>query len=238
MKATTVNFYIQSSNRYRMEELMLEWCAEHWVPDGTTERNGRAMISKTHKGWTVIYDEAVETNPSLLDPLGIRLSSDLASFVVAAVVYDHEVFTYTIYDDTGRLVNEYISDPAYRQELFEDSDQEWASEEIVDEQDMDSEEDVWDDTAWREDPSPSYWKRPDIHLLEELSAHEMADADMFMELLGAPENGLNLADELLEEFALLLGMEESSVGLSYRDWIEFAADAFDNEFTHIQVTKS
>jgi hypothetical protein len=234
MKITTANFYIQSTNRYRMEEIMKEWCMEHTVPDGTTERNGRAIVSPIHNGWTVIYDEAVENNPPLLDPLGIRLSNDLASYVIAAVVYDQEVFTYTVYDDTGRVVDEYLSDPNYRTLLR--SDAEWDEGESADRYD-DELDNGRNDDDWGGETTAAYWKRPDVQLLEELSAHDMADADMFAELLGDLENGLSLADELLEEFALLLGMDEQYIGLSYRDWIEFAADASNDESTHIHVSK-
>jgi hypothetical protein len=223
MDTMIVNYYIRGTNRLRMEEIMREWCGEHRVTDGPAERQGRALISPMHQGWTVIYDETVEQKASLLDALGVRLSLELGVYVIAVRIYQREVLAYTVYDETGRVVDEYISDPGYASALMGNYG------------DMDDiETDGIGEVNTMEDQThSSRIFKPDIHLLEELSSFPMADADMFHELLNFTEVGVALVDELLEEFALLLGIHEEHIGLGYRDWIEFLDGEATKEFIHI-----
>jgi PAS domain-containing protein len=218
MGLTMVNYYVRSSNRFRMAEIMQEWCGEHRVTDGPAERQGRALISPAHQGWTVIYDESVERQAALLDALGVRLSSELGVDVIAVRIYNHEVLAYTVYDDTGRVVDEYISEP----------DQTFVLKGIGDPDDMD---DIADDMEHPTDFARMF--RSDVKLLEELASSPMADADMFRELLDHTKDGVALADELLEEFASLLGIDEKYIGLGYRDWNEFLDEDATKGFLHI-----
>lgn len=230
MKATMVNYYIQSPNRFRLEEIMREWCGERMISDGPADRMGRALISPEVQGWTVVYDEAVEQEPRLLNALGVRLSLELGTNVVAAAIYGEEVMMYTIYDDTGRIVDEFISDPLYLDDLLGDEVGEMDGTDGMDEVDEMDEVDMLPE---RDELDRMAWTRPDIHLLEELSTNGMAEAEMFAELLAPSDYRPPLPDELLEEFGALLGIGEDYIGLGYRDWIEFLGTPEGEELLHI-----
>lgn len=219
MNATIVNFYVRSGNSAQLEEMMQQWCQEHKVTDGPTERHGRAVITPAVAGWSVVYDEAVESDDALIHPLAVRVSAELAAEVVAVVVYDDEVLTYTVYDDTGRVVDDYWSEPDRRPPL-DSRDEDGFGLEAAEYGDALGGYD--DDASGDHGAAPG--ARFDPKLLEELSSNPMADAEMFQLLLDPSEHGLAFTEELLEEFSTLLGIEERYIGLGYRDWVQFLDD--------------
>jgi hypothetical protein len=225
---------------------MQEWCGEQKIMDGPVERPGKALISSpTKETWTVIYDEALEQEPSRFDALAYRLSTGALSEVVVVRVYDADALAYTVYDDTGRIVDEYVSHPDYLQHgaiaVLKDSEKrEWDLTENYGEPSY-GEPSYEDDPAWEDaledDVNASYLQEgirsprliPDVSLLEELAASPMADREMFYELLD-PSQGTALGEELLEEFSTLLGIDEKHHGLQFRDWVQFTDQLEDEGF--------
>lgn len=200
MGQSIVNYWVKTPNQYALEAVLNEWCLEQQIVDGPVERLGHALLSPSMNGWMVVIDEASEEQDlNQVQALGTRISGHLSAEVIAVIVHRGEVLLYFGFDDTGRVIDEYISEENYLDE---------------------SESDIF------------FTTRPDAEWLAEISTEQMADEEMFLELLGN-EGGLALAEDLLIEFGLLLGLKEDYIGLSYAEMLPFVGSESAKGFVHL-----
>ena len=73
----------------------------------------RAFVSRTERSYTVVLDEACESqDPAVLSTLASQLSTDLSCPVFAVLIHDDDVLVYELWDKGDRL-DQYNSCPGY-----------------------------------------------------------------------------------------------------------------------------
>lgn len=78
----------------------------------------RAAVSPTVNRYTVIWDAECENqDQQLIDRVGQRLASVLASPVIAVLNHDDDILWYGLYSPTGKI-DEYDSAPGYFAEMM------------------------------------------------------------------------------------------------------------------------
>lgn len=75
-------------------------------------RSGGTEISEPRNGWTAVYDELTDRDPSVLRKLARELSYATGAVTLAIGVERGEVVRYALYD-RGGIVDEYLSVPEY-----------------------------------------------------------------------------------------------------------------------------
>ena len=92
------NFIVKSANQAAVAEAL----------------TGRAaFISPSKDGYLVVYDKASEEQDfEIISELGMRLSQELNSPVLASLIHDGDIFFYELYEN-GELTDGYNSSPNY-----------------------------------------------------------------------------------------------------------------------------
>ena len=100
------NFYANISLRTQNRDLVVETLRE---------LRRVAFVSHSTNRWLVVYDRDIETaEPEDVGELAAHLSSVCGSIAVPVSDYDDDILWFRVYD-SGRLIDEYNSAPAYFQ---------------------------------------------------------------------------------------------------------------------------
>ena len=75
-------------------------------------RSRGSTIAPPHNGWTTVYDEACDRDPSLLRRLATELSDRMGAVAIAIGVEHEQVVRFLVLE-AGRIVDEYLSVPEH-----------------------------------------------------------------------------------------------------------------------------
>ena len=71
-----------------------------------------SSITPPHNGWTTVYDDACDRDPSVLRRLATELSERMGCVVIAIGVEHEQVVRFVLFE-AGRIVDEYLSVPEH-----------------------------------------------------------------------------------------------------------------------------
>lgn len=85
---------------------------ERLVP--RVKASGRTVVSPPRNGWVAVYDEVADRDPDKLRALGRELSSG-SGYVTLIIGVEYGRIVHLIAMERGRLMDEYVSVPSFRQ---------------------------------------------------------------------------------------------------------------------------
>jgi GNAT superfamily N-acetyltransferase len=96
------------------DETAVEQAVRKYIPR-FGQSGGSAIVGPTN-GWTAVYDELADREPSVLRRLGSELSNATGTVTVAIGVEEGAVVRYLVFE-RGSIVDEYLSVPEYYKPL-------------------------------------------------------------------------------------------------------------------------